>query len=302
MLVDRWLQELLGEFLQQRDRFKHQLFEKWQNQELTNIQYDNNDRIRKIYAAQKELEQARDTILSRESLDEFNSYLEKTNDNTSDEIKEKFNFLYGHYCKILQCLEFVDKETKSGDGDSYINEIKKNLFGLKKLNDKQSHTICIVGLEKAGKSTFINALLGYQILPTASERCTQVRTVLKPPLEDRDQKLFATVKFYDDQEFRLFFDKMTMKTDEQEQHLQQRKTQVLQRRDSMKTKFPEEHFRISDSNNAERDRTGIIRQLHDYITEELYVNIIKEIAIYTDNLPGMCCRKKSSPFSPCFCI
>ncbi len=76
MLVDRWLQQLLGEFLDQRDRFKHQLFEKWQNQELTNIKYDNNDRIRRIFNTQKELERARETILSGESFGEFNTYLE----------------------------------------------------------------------------------------------------------------------------------------------------------------------------------------------------------------------------------
>ena len=101
-----------------------------------------------------------------------------------------------------------------------MNDTRRIYPKLKQLNDKPSHTICIVGLEKAGKSTFINALLGYELLPTASERCTQIRTVLKPLLEDGDQQLFATVKFYNDQEFRLFFDKMTMKTDENEEQLQ----------------------------------------------------------------------------------
>ncbi len=289
MLVDRWFQQLLDEFLEQRDHFKHQLGEKWQKQELTNIKYDNNDRIRKIYAASKELEKARDTILSRESFAELNNYLWKTDDYTTDEMKEKFNLLIQYYIKILQCLQFVDKETKASGGDNYINDIKKNLLKLKELNDKQSHTICIVGLEKAGKSTFINALLGYELLPTASERCTQIRTVLKPPLDDGNQQLFATVKFYDDQEFHLLFDKMTKKTDENEQQLQQRKEEVIQRREILKAKFPEEHFRISGSNNRERERITIITQLHEYITGELYVNIIKEIAIYTDRLPGMYC-------------
>jgi hypothetical protein len=287
-LVDRWLQQLLDEFHDQRDRFKHQLGEKWQNQELTHVKYDNNDRIRKIYAAYKELEQARDTILSRESFDELISYLAKTDDNTTDEIKEKFNSLIEHYLKILQCLEFVDKETKVGGiGDNYMNDTKKNLLRLKQLSNKQSHTICIVGLEKAGKSTFINALLGYELLPTASQRCTQIRTVLKPPLDNGDQQLFATVKFYSDDEFRLYFDQMTMKTDENEEKLLQRKKSVFDQREILKAKFPEERFYMNSSNNLERERMAIIKKLHDYITGELYVNIIKEIAIYTDKLPGM---------------
>jgi hypothetical protein len=157
-IVDRWLQQLLTEFFEQRDHFKYQLRENWHRQELTNLKYNNNDQIRKIYAVYKELEQA------RESFDELNSYLEKT-----DELKQKFNFLIEQYFKILQCLEFVEKEINAGVGDNYIGDIKNQLLRLKKLNDKQSHTICIVGLEKAGKSTFINALLGYELLPTASE-------------------------------------------------------------------------------------------------------------------------------------
>ncbi|CAF0983340.1 unnamed protein product [Rotaria sordida] len=285
-LVDRWLQQLLSEFLQQRDHFKHKLGEKWQNHELTNIKYDNHDRIRKIYGAYKELEKARDTILSTESFQELNNYLQKIDHNARDEMKEKFNILAQQYVKILQCLEFVDKETKASASDNYISDIKKNILKLKELNDKQSHTICIVGLEKAGKSTFINALLGYELLPTASERCTQIRTVLKPPLEKGDQQLFATVKFYNDQEFHLFFNKMTKKTDENSQQLQQRKDQVTQAREKLKAKFPEEHFRIGDLSDANKERMNIIKHLHDYITGELYVNIIKEIAIYTDKLPG----------------
>jgi hypothetical protein len=233
------------------------------------------------------LEQARDVVLSRERFDELTNYLGQT-DNTTDELKEKVNSLLLQYFKILQSLEYVDEETKVGDGmDDKINEMKKHLFKLKQLNEKQSHTICIVGLEKAGKSTFINALLGYELLPTASERCTQVRTVLKPLLDDGDQQLFATVKFYNEQEFNVYFDKMIMKTDENEEQLRKRKEEVIQRREILKAKFPEEQFRIGGSNNLERERMNIIEQIHDYITGEVYVNIVKEIAIYTDKLPGM---------------
>ncbi|CAF3764414.1 unnamed protein product, partial [Rotaria sp. Silwood1] len=202
------------------------------------------------------------------------------------ETGDELNMTFTDYVRILQCLQFVDREIKSGSTDSNINDIKKNLLKLKELNNKQSHTICIVGLEKAGKSTFINALLGYELLPTASERCTQIRTVLKPTFEDDGQQLFATVKFYDDQEFRVFFDKMTKKTDENQQQFDQRKGKVMEEREIIKGKFPEEHFYITGRIDENRQRAGIIDQLHKYITGEVYVNIIKEIAIYTDRLPG----------------
>jgi ATPase subunit of ABC transporter with duplicated ATPase domains len=202
-------------------------------------------------------------------------------------MKERFNLLLHDYSKILNCLEFVDRETKTNSGDNYISDIKKNLLKLKQMNNKRSHTICIVGLEKAGKSTFINALLGFELVPTAIERCTQVRTVLKPPIEDGDQQLFATVKFYNDEEFSLFYNQMVKKTGESQTQLDERKAQVVAARNALKDKFPEEQFRMNNSSDVNRERSAIRDQLYDYITGEVYCNIIKEISIYTDKLPGM---------------
>ncbi|CAF1189106.1 unnamed protein product [Adineta ricciae] len=287
-LVDRWIQQLLGEFHQQRDTFKHRLSDKWQNEELSNIQYDNNDRIRKIYAAFKQLQTARDSILSREAFDDLSSFLRNAEDLSTEEMKEKFNSLANEYSKILRCLDFIDREVQTGptQRDNYLSGIERDLSKLKKLNSKMSSTICIIGLEKAGKSTFINALLGYELLPAASERCTQVRTVLKPPTQDKEQHLYAKVQFYDDQEFQTFHEQMPKKTDESEEQLKVRKLQVAEERESLREKFPEERFYIKNPADFDRERTAIHQELHKYITGELYVNIIKEIAIYTDRLPG----------------
>jgi hypothetical protein len=240
-----------------------------------------------FFTVYKKLEQARDTVLSSGSFNELDNRLTQTDSNTANEMKQQFSSLIQKYFDVLQCLEIIDKEINGGSTDNNLKDIKQRLMGLKKLNDKPSHTICIVGLEKAGKSTFINALLGFELLPTASERCTQIRTVLKPPHETGAQQLFATVKFYDDQEFQVLFNKMVKRTDESQQPLQHRKDEVMQARERLKIKFPEEHFRIVDPSNVARERKTIIKQLHEYITGEVYVNIIKEIAIYTAKLPGM---------------
>lgn len=288
-LVDRWLQQLLAEFLQQRASFKYRLSERWQNGELTSVPYDDNEKIRRLYSACADLEKACHTIFSRESFDQLNTFLREIDDSETDAMKKKFNSLADDFQKVLQCIDLIDRETKTtsaGSGDHFIDEIRKNLAKLKQLNNKQSHTICIVGLEKAGKSTFINALLGFELVPTAAERCTQVQTVLKPPLEGDHRQVFATVKFYTDEQFKVFHDKMIKKTDESQQHFDERKRQVMTTRDSLRGKFPEEHFRINNLNDVERERTDICRKLHDYITGEVYCNIIQEIAIYTDKLPG----------------
>jgi thymidylate kinase len=219
----------------------------------------------------------------------LNNYLRNIDEDAVDDMKARFASTAEEYTKILRSLDCVDREIRKDvpRADNYIADIYKNLAKLKQLNGKQSHTICILGLEKAGKSTFINALLGYELLPAASERCTQVRTVLKPPIEDGEQQLYATVKFYNDTDFRVFHEKMPKKTDESEQQLANRKIQVMEARENLRHKFPEEQFRISTSTNVSAERENIHQKLHEYITGELYVNIIQEIAIYTDKLPGM---------------
>jgi len=55
-------------------------------------------------------------------------------------------------------------------------KIKKKAEFLKRKLDKNEFEIAIVGLEKAGKSTFANALMGNDILPSKEARCTYTST------------------------------------------------------------------------------------------------------------------------------
>ena len=71
-----------------------------------------------------------------------------------------------------------------------LNRIKKNSF-----------EIAIVGLEKAGKSTFANALIGLDILPTKEERCTYTSSCVKFA-----SQTYAEVEFFTIQEFNERFE------------------------------------------------------------------------------------------------
>jgi len=125
------------------------------------------------------------------------------------------------------------------------------------------------------------------LLPAESERCTQIRTVLKPKLEE-EPLLVALVDFYNDDEFQVLFGKMIKKSDEEEQQFQMRKKQVQQKREQFMVSFPQrkEKLMLSSNGNADIERDKIIKKLHGYITDELCVNIIKEISIYTEKLRG----------------
>ncbi len=76
-----------------------------------------------------------------------------------------------------------------------LTDRKKECERLYRKLDKNEFEIAIVGLEKAGKSTFANALMDNKILPDADERCTYTSTCIK---YGRDK---AVVKFFTESEF-----------------------------------------------------------------------------------------------------
>ena len=85
----------------------------------------------------------------------------------------------------------IGKENQNKIRDYY----EKNKIYIDKLKNEKFE-LAIVGLEKAGKSTFANALISNNVLPTASTRCTYTQTQLQ--YGDKDE---ATVEFYTKEEF-----------------------------------------------------------------------------------------------------
>jgi len=73
--------------------------------------------------------------------------------------------------------------------------IKNKNFHRKLVNDE--FEIAIVGLEKAGKSTFANALICNDVLPSAPERCTFTATMLKHGNDTAEVHFYTTEEFND---------------------------------------------------------------------------------------------------------
>lgn len=82
---------------------------------------------------------------------------------------------------------------------------KNKIFQHKLTSDE--FEVAIVGLEKAGKSTFANALIDNNVLPSAPERCTFTTTRLVSGLDK------ATVEFYTENEFEQIFKEMLKEID-----------------------------------------------------------------------------------------
>jgi GTPase SAR1 family protein len=93
---------------------------------------------------------------------------------------------------LLESNELIDINNLLEKNKDLINKLQKDEF-----------EIAIVGLEKAGKSTFANALIKANILPSAPERCTFTSTKLKYSPEDK-----AKITFYTKEEFNNIFRSM----------------------------------------------------------------------------------------------
>lgn len=105
------------------------------------------------------------------------------------------------YEQVIQCIgstaqSVIQPETKAklfavhAATTELLNRVKNNSF-----------EIAIVGLEKAGKSTFANALIGLDILPTKEERCTYTSSCVKYA-----SQTYAEVEFFTAQEFNERFE------------------------------------------------------------------------------------------------
>jgi GTPase SAR1 family protein len=108
--------------------------------------------------------------------------------------------------QIQRINPFIEKVKQNSHLLKLDSEMESKLENLLAKNKKLLHKlqsnefeIAIVGLEKAGKSTFANALIENSILPSAPERCTftETRLVSGP---DR-----ATIEFYTKAEFNDIF-------------------------------------------------------------------------------------------------
>lgn len=114
------------------------------------------------------------------------------------------------------------------------------------------------------------------------ERCTQIQTILRPPLKDNSQ-LFASIEFYNQEEFASLMHDLPKEKDENDQAFEKRVKTIRQlRQNSVSEDRLIQELRAADENERRRN----IQKLHEYIADISYLNIVRHVTIYTDKLPG----------------
>jgi hypothetical protein len=167
-LLERWTQKMMEDFKLRRERFKLILKDKWDRGELHGLKCEEDTKRRSVYQHIEKL-----TQWKRTSPLVITPYLDDSQ-MTSDNIKQTINKFIDELLDVTGMVISINEIgihgrnedlTKTTCSSAHILETKKQLQRLRELNEKEYNTICIIGLEKAGKSTFINALVGFELLP-----------------------------------------------------------------------------------------------------------------------------------------
>ena len=88
----------------------------------------------------------------------------------------EYNFIYDQCIEGAKLFDQAKILIDDGNKDSVYFSLAEQLRVLQQRFSKQKLTILVAGEMKVGKSTFINSLLGIDILATAHEVCTNVPT------------------------------------------------------------------------------------------------------------------------------
>lgn len=141
---------------------------------------------------------------------------------------------------------------------------------LKRL-EKREFRIAVVGLEKAGKSTFVNAWLECDLLPAKAARCTFTTTQIYSVTDDADQKLEVQAKT--DQQFDdLIGELKNANAQEDLNTIRQNEATLNQVREDGDLKLP--FTRLED----------IKEPLRKYVADEKYAHAVLEARLFTSKL------------------
>jgi len=116
----------------------------------------------------------------------------------SSAIGEIIDFLTLLDRNLKQIEKLPERDSKFAQIDRFLEKLKTYKWKI----DKEILEVAFVGLEKAGKSTFANAFIGKEILPSARERATYITTQVRYAPEGKVEVYFYTEEEFLQQVFR----------------------------------------------------------------------------------------------------
>jgi len=183
--------------------------------------------------------------------------------------------IYKHLCHVAQ-------NASANVPPSEIDSLAKSEETARKQLDrlkKKEFRIAVVGLEKAGKSTFVNAWLGCDLLPTDSLRCTYTPTQIFGVANESDQRLEVIPKTQD--EFGALINELQSvpTTHAQYQNAQKDLSKINEHRSTLNQAISNGFYQRSFLQLDE-----IREDLWKYVADVKYAHAIKEVKVWTTQL------------------
>jgi len=145
---------------------------------------------------------------------------------------------------------------------------------------RREFRIAVVGLEKAGKSTFVNAWLENDLLPNDNPRCTFSTTQIYSVINDSEQRLEVKAKTSQ------AFQNMLKELEEKSKGQHDSAKRALRDLETIKNNHETLQAVIdAGDQNIPFDRLeGIESSLKKYVADERYAHAVQEVRLYTGRL------------------
>lgn len=144
--------------------------------------------------------------------------------------------------------------------------------------------IAVVGLEKAGKSTFVNAWLGSDLLPAKTARCTFTTTQIYSVQDQNEQRLETLPKTEAQyQAYQADLREQTQSADKSAAQKAENDLKVMELHNSTLREIINEGKKTYSFSRLEEIKTNLSR----YVADERYAHAMQEARLYTSQLAAV---------------
>jgi hypothetical protein len=144
--------------------------------------------------------------------------------------------------------------------------------------------IAVVGLEKAGKSTFVNAWLGSDLLPAKTARCTFTTTQIYSVQDQNEQRLETLPKT--DAQYQAYqadLREQTKSADKSAAQKAENDLKVMESHNGTLREIINEGKKTYSFSRLEEIKTNLSR----YVADERYAHAMQEARLYTSQLAAV---------------
>ena len=144
--------------------------------------------------------------------------------------------------------------------------------------------IAVVGMEKAGKSTFVNAWLGCDLLPAKQARCTFTTTQIYSVQHDNEQRLETIPKTETEYEaYKVSLQEQAQSADKKAAEEAKNDLEVMKEHDKSLREIIYEGKKTHDFTRLDEAKA----KLSHYVADERYAHAMHEARVFTSKLAAV---------------